>query len=133
MSSVVIDASIAGALLLDEELTTTVLATQEIIRLGVGIVPVLFQYEVANLIKTCSVKWTDKQTRVVFDMLESWPIQVDHSTPKMHKLCQIALECSLSVYDAVYLELAHRQDLPLATLDRALAKAAKNYGVKLLK
>ena len=33
---------------------------------------------------------------------------------------------SLSVYDAAYLELAERHNLPLATLDRKLAAACKS-------
>jgi predicted nucleic acid-binding protein len=36
----------------------------------------------------------------------------------------------LSVYDAVYLELAQRRNLPLATLDEATAAAA--IGLRLL-
>ena len=38
----------------------------------------------------------------------------------------------LSVYDAGYLELAIRRELPLATLDEALIRAAKAVGVALL-
>jgi predicted nucleic acid-binding protein len=38
----------------------------------------------------------------------------------------------LTSYDAIYLELAVRRRLPLATLDVALRKAAKKLGVKLL-
>ena len=37
----------------------------------------------------------------------------------------------LTVYDAAYLELAQRERLPLATLDRALEKAAIAEGVAL--
>jgi predicted nucleic acid-binding protein len=37
----------------------------------------------------------------------------------------------LSSYDAAYLELAIREDLPLATLDRDLRKAAKKAEVEI--
>lgn len=37
----------------------------------------------------------------------------------------------LTVYDAAYLELAQRRRLPLATLEQALAKAARAAGVEL--
>jgi len=131
LSSVVIDASIAGALLLEEERSPTVMAAQEAIRLGNGIVPVLFEYEVTNLVKTCSAKWTAKQMSKVFANLDKWPLVVDRSTPKLHTLCKLAIDCKLSVYDAVYLELAKRQDLPLATLDKALQRAATHVGVQL--
>lgn len=38
----------------------------------------------------------------------------------------------LTLYDATYLELAHRHGLPLATLDSALRTAASALGVRLL-
>ena len=37
----------------------------------------------------------------------------------------------LSLYDAAYLEVAWRRELPLATLDRALRRAAEAEGVPL--
>ncbi len=39
---------------------------------------------------------------------------------------------NLTIYDSVYLELARRLRLPLATLDRRLASAAEREGVALL-
>lgn len=44
----------------------------------------------------------------------------------------LAREYSLSAYDAAYLELAQRQGLPLATMDRRLLSAATRCGVPLL-
>ena len=38
----------------------------------------------------------------------------------------------LSMYDAVYLELAQRSGVPLATLDQALARAAVAAGRQLI-
>ena len=38
----------------------------------------------------------------------------------------------LTVYDSGYLELAIRRRLPLATLDRKLASAARNEGAGLI-
>ena len=46
-------------------------------------------------------------------------------------LMTLARERKLTVYDAAYLELAKREGLPLATLDRALEKAAIAEGVAL--
>jgi predicted nucleic acid-binding protein len=43
----------------------------------------------------------------------------------------LARERNLTIYDAAYLELALREGLPLATLDRALEKAAVAEGVAL--
>lgn len=47
------------------------------------------------------------------------------------KTLDLALIYRLSVYDAAYLELALRRDLPLATLDGALLQAARISGVGL--
>ena len=43
----------------------------------------------------------------------------------------LARRHSLTFYDAAYLELAKREGLPLATLDRDLEKAAIAEGVAL--
>ena len=45
---------------------------------------------------------------------------------------QLAVRHNLTSYDACYLELALRKALPLATLDKALRRAATVAGVKLL-
>ncbi len=46
-------------------------------------------------------------------------------------LMALARKRRLTVYDAAYLELAKREGLPLATLDRELEKAAVAEGVAL--
>jgi predicted nucleic acid-binding protein len=46
-------------------------------------------------------------------------------------LMSLARRRELTVYDAAYLELAKREGLPLATLDRGLEKAAVAEGVAL--
>jgi len=45
----------------------------------------------------------------------------------------LARKHDLTVYDASYLELALRHNLPIATLDKPLAKAAKKCGVEIFK
>lgn len=47
-------------------------------------------------------------------------------------LLHIARRHGLSVYDAAYVELALRQQLPLATLDRKLASAAMAEGLEVV-
>lgn len=49
-----------------------------------------------------------------------------------HDVLHLARKHALSVYDAAYLELALRRDLPLATFDRALRKAAQAEVVALV-
>ncbi len=47
-------------------------------------------------------------------------------------ISDLANDHGLKVYDAVYLELAIRRRLPLASLDAALNRAAELSGVKTL-
>jgi predicted nucleic acid-binding protein len=50
----------------------------------------------------------------------------------MRQALTTARAYQLSAYDSVYLDLALRAKLPLATLDLALRKAAGKAGVELL-
>jgi predicted nucleic acid-binding protein len=53
----------------------------------------------------------------------------DHILTNVHRL---AVAYRLTSYDAAYLELALRRNLPLATLDNELVAACKASGVVLL-
>lgn len=57
------------------------------------------------------------------------PLQTD-TEADLNAAFRLARLCDLSMYDAMYLELALRQELPLATLDRGLAQAASEAGVE---
>lgn len=59
------------------------------------------------------------------------PIEVDIVAPSAIQLAVAAIsrEFKLSGYDAQYLELARRRNLPLATLDKDLRKAANKAKV----
>jgi predicted nucleic acid-binding protein len=49
------------------------------------------------------------------------------------ELLRRALELGLTSYDAMYIDLALTENLPLATLDKGLRAAAAKAGVALLK
>lgn len=63
--------------------------------------------------------------------LGQMPIALDAAAPAEVQLAVAAIsrEFRLSGYDAQYLELARRLNLPIATLDKHLRKAAKKAGV----
>jgi len=48
------------------------------------------------------------------------------------EILALARKHRLTFYDAAYLELAQREDLPLATLDNALGNAAQSENVELI-
>ena len=60
------------------------------------------------------------------------PISVDHQPAGriFGAAKELAERYGLTVYDACYLELALRRQLPLATADRHLRAAAKKAGVE---
>jgi predicted nucleic acid-binding protein len=61
------------------------------------------------------------------------PIRVQHQDLGASlSLEALARKQDLAAYDAAYLDLAKRFDLPLATADEPLKKAAIASGVKLL-
>jgi predicted nucleic acid-binding protein len=69
-----------------------------------------------------------------WDELAVLPIDVELPlTSTQAKLVMaMAEQLGLTVYDAAYLELAHRRDLPIATLDSALLGVASRAGVDLI-
>jgi len=76
---------------------------------------------------------TDNDTARFLGFIEGLDIQTDTYTSShaFNRTINIARQFNLSGYDATYLELALREGLPLATLDKDLAKAAKKAGVLL--
>ncbi len=99
-----------------------------------AVVPTLFWYEIRNALlmserrKRISVA---RSTAFLSD-LALLPFTVD-DLPREASVLDLARRRSLTVYHASYLELAQRKDIPLATLDHALAKAARREGVTLFK
>jgi predicted nucleic acid-binding protein len=62
------------------------------------------------------------------------PINLDPDTDRQAwgATSQLASRHRLTLYDAAYLELAQRRDLPFATLDHELRSAASAEGMTLL-
>ena len=65
---------------------------------------------------------------------EALPVDIDPEScvRVLHTVLPIANQHGLSVYDAMYLELALRLGLPLATLDQRLVAAGKAAGIEVL-
>lgn len=96
--------------------------------------PPLLQLEFANVLRTAckrgALPITDAHT--IVDQLALLPIHIDMSSPSPAALLSLALRYDLTTYDAAYLELALRRQLPIATRDGALAEAAWAAGVGVL-
>lgn len=66
------------------------------------------------------------------DLVITYAIDNSQDDVSMRRALQTARDFRLTAYDAVYLETALRQELPLATLDLQLVAAASKAGVKMV-
>jgi len=100
-----------------------------------AVVPNLWHLEAANVLVEAERRGELKpgETERFLSQLENLPIQVDMVTAPQAfgRTLALARAFDISSYDASYLELAIRENLPLATLDRKLAKAATKADVGL--
>jgi predicted nucleic acid-binding protein len=97
------------------------------------LVPNLWHLEAANVVVRAQKRqWlTTEQMEKFLDLVGQLPLTVDNQTAKqaMSATILLASEHNLSAYDAAYLELALRYQVPLATLDTDLRKAANKINV----
>lgn len=98
----------------------------------VAVAPVLWRYEVgAVLAKAERNGIIDSQKVADFlTAIRSFDITIDREGTErvLTEVYRLAVTYRLTGYDAVYLELALRMNLPLATLDQALAQACRAAG-----
>ena len=130
---VVIDASVVAAWHFPDERSAegdAILARLESDR---ALMPALWWFEVRNvlLIGERRGRTAPEHTEPFFDFLRELPIELAPLPEELTAL-RLARRHQLSFYDAVYLELAQRERIALATLDRALARAAIAEGVPLI-
>jgi len=136
MPGFVIDASVAMTWLFLDETTA---ATQRLLKElsnRAAVVPALWYLEIANVLALAERKGrvSPRETDDFIAVLASARIEVDNEGPAraFSHLLPLCRTHRLTSYDALYLDLAIRRHLPLATLDEPLRKAAKKVGVKLL-
>lgn len=139
MNLFVLDASVAVAWVAGTPVDPYAGTVQARVQSGwKAIVPSLWQPEVANallMLERKKVLTSAEANQGLLD-LETFLAslaQVDQTSATIRQLANLARSLQLTVYDAVYLELAQREGLPLATLDGGLKAAGTKAGVSLLK
>jgi len=122
----VVDASITLTWAFPDEADERADIALELFERDAGFVPALWWFEVRNaLIAGERRKRFDADATTAFlFQLARLPIVIDREPDEVTALA-LARKYKLSVYDAVYLELAGRLTAPLATCDAALTKAAR--------
>jgi predicted nucleic acid-binding protein len=98
-----------------------------------ALAPSLWWFEVRNIlvVNERRKRITVAETAAFLRDLSSLPVTLDR-TPEESEVLRLARAHRLSVYDAVYLELAQRSGVALATLDAALVRAAHHESVPVL-
>jgi predicted nucleic acid-binding protein len=129
----VLDASVTMSWYLAEEAAPTGRRAFDQLGVAGAAAPILWWFEVRNalVVNERRGRLDAAATVSILAHLERLPIRldVDHDGDTVLTLARTH---RLTVYDAAYLELALRADLPLATLDRPLAAAARAAKVPLL-
>lgn len=132
MTTVALDASITVAWVLEETNARALLA-QQTVENGQAIVPRLWWFEVRNalIVNERRGRIGELLSARFLSELSRFAIAFDDATDEK-RVMVLARRHRLTVYDAAYLELAVRENVPLATLDAPLAAAARAEGVPLL-
>lgn len=130
----ILDCSVTMAWLFEDEKTRY---TEEILKQltqhAKAVVPPLWYIEVNNVLLVAERRHrvTVVQTQHFWEILRQLPIDMQHQQTHhdIDSILNLGRQYQLSAYDATYLDLAIKLNFPLASLDKALLKAAQNAGV----
>src|SRR5258708_23362877 len=137
MEGAVLDTCITMAWCFEDEATPY---TEELLNLcadGTAIhVASIWPLEVTNVLLNAQRKGrvTEKRIQEFLEILLKLPIHIDQVLMKraVYDIRKLAQSHRLTSYDGAYLELALREDLPLASLDDDFKKAAVASAVLLI-
>jgi predicted nucleic acid-binding protein len=127
----VVDASVSAAWFLQDEATPFTEAALQATAASEVWVPALWLLEIGNLLLSAQrrKRIAAAKRRELVAAAAALRLRVDREPVSLLDLDALAARHQLSAYDAVYLELALRRSLPLATLDGALLAAMPGAGV----
>ncbi len=133
----VVDASTAISFLLKDEESAYSLKTVATLRTASSVyVPSHFWIEITNGLLMAErrnrASWAEISETI--DLAFSLPYTTDYESVIRCQVAtlRLARQFKLTIYDAIYLELAHRRNSMLATFDKVLARAATAVGVAVL-
>lgn len=131
----VVDASVAVAWVHVAQATEQTDVLFEELETGASVyAPAIWPLEVANALLSLErrSRMTREERQIALDAVGGLEVEIDTAAPglALSELSALASKYKLSVYDAAYLELAQRLDVPLACKDGPLRAAAVKAGVK---
>jgi len=127
----VLDNSVVCGWILENQATDYSAAIAKRLEQERAVVPPFLHLEYVNVLRTACKRQVmfASQAQELLAQLSRLPIEVNSNSPEPGLILALALRYELTSYDAVYLELALRMQLPIATQDAALAEAARIAGV----
>jgi predicted nucleic acid-binding protein len=132
----VLDTSVALAWCFEDESSPAADEILDLLLSSEAVVPAIWSVEVANALLAGERRKRIRPAEVTrsLELLRSLNIRLDDAGLRLEagELVALARAQRLSAYDATYLSLAMREGIPLATLDRALGRAARQVGISLL-
>jgi predicted nucleic acid-binding protein len=134
--SLVLDCSMALSWFFEDERTPAGEATLEQVAEQGAVVPGIWRLEVGNALQSAlrrgridaAFRDASMSDLALLDIVADPETDVHAWAATL----QLSERFRLTTYDAAYLELARRRDLPLASLDRELQTAARALGTPLL-
>ena len=132
----VVDCSVAMAWLFHDEATPKTADLLNRLAAETALVPAWWFIEITNVLAVAERKGriTPAKSDAFLAAISSLEIEQDDEAPRraFTELLALCRRHRLTSYDAIYLELAVRRQLPLATLDNDLRRIAGRVGVSLL-
>ena len=127
----IVDASVSAGWIIKNQVSEYSEAAKRALLTDPVVAPALWWLEMTNLLRTgCRRRTINAVGAYGFiKTLEALPIRIESLECNASELLGLALRHDLSAYDATYLDLALRLQLPLATQDAALREAALAAGV----
>jgi predicted nucleic acid-binding protein len=139
LTGFVLDASVALRWFLDRPVPAYANRVKQFfLKGGRAVVPALWHLEMSNglvVAQRRSILTSADVDQAVIDIeqLVAHAVDIDSGVVSARQALTTARAFQLSAYDAVYLDVARRERLPLATLDDKLRVAASRAGVELLR
>ena len=130
----VLDCSVTMAWIFRDEATAATDRLRDELLVSRAFVPALWPVETTNalLVATRRGRIAKEEWPAIRGHLDALPIDVDpiSASRTWSAVLDLANTYGISAYDAMYLELAVRMRMPLATLDQHLRAAGRSAGVE---
>ncbi len=133
---IVLDAATAMAAVLPQRHSDAARAVLLRVADDGAVVPAIWHLEVGNILLAAERRGIldAAQRKAVLEHFSRLPVATDTETGARAwaETLVLAQTYALSLHDAAYLELARRRDVPLASFDASLLRAASVAGVRML-